>query len=27
LNKGADPNLRVRENTLSRTIFTMQWFF
>ena len=27
LNKGADPNLRVKENTLSRTIFTMQWFF
>src|SRR5207248_3593391 len=27
LNHGADPNLRVKENTLSRTIFTMQWFF
>jgi ankyrin repeat protein len=27
LNKGADANARVRENTLSRTIFTMQWFF
>jgi ankyrin repeat protein len=27
LNRGADPNLRVKENTLSRTIFTMQWFF
>ena len=27
LNKGADPNMPVRENTLSRTIFTMQWFF
>ena len=27
LKHGADPNLRVRENTLSRTIFTMQWFF
>ena len=27
LEKGADPNLRVKENTLSRTIFTMQWFF
>jgi uncharacterized protein len=27
LNKGADPNARVKENTLSRTIFTMQWFF
>jgi uncharacterized protein len=27
LAKGADPNQRVQENTLSRTIFTMQWFF
>jgi uncharacterized protein len=27
LNKGADPDVQVRENTLSRTIFTMQWFF
>jgi ankyrin repeat protein len=27
LNHGADPNIRVKENTLSRTIFTMQWFF
>jgi uncharacterized protein len=27
LDKGADPNMRVKENTLSRTIFTMQWFF
>ena len=27
LNKGADPNVQVKENTLSRTIFTMQWFF
>jgi ankyrin repeat protein len=27
LNKGADVNARVKENTLSRTIFTMQWFF
>jgi len=27
LEKGADPNARVRENTLTRTIFTMQWFF
>jgi len=27
LNHGADPNVRVKENTLSRTIFTMQWFF
>ena len=27
LEKGADPNLRVKDNTLTRTIFTMQWFF
>jgi ankyrin repeat protein len=27
LDKGADPNMQVKENTLSRTIFTMQWFF
>jgi ankyrin repeat protein len=27
LEKGADPNLKVRDNTLTRTIFTMQWFF
>jgi uncharacterized protein len=27
LQKGADPNARVRENTLTRTIFTMQWFW
>jgi uncharacterized protein len=27
LDKGADVNARVKENTLSRTIFTMQWFF
>jgi ankyrin repeat protein len=27
LDKGADPNQRVKENTLSRTIFTMQWFY
>jgi ankyrin repeat protein len=27
LNRGANPNVRVKENTLSRTIFTMQWFF
>jgi ankyrin repeat protein len=27
LKKGANPNARVRENTLTRTIFTMQWFF
>jgi ankyrin repeat protein len=27
LNAGADPNIRARDNTLTRTIFTMQWFF
>jgi ankyrin repeat protein len=27
LEKGANPNGKVRENTLTRTIFTMQWFF
>jgi ankyrin repeat protein len=27
LAKGADPNAKVRENTLTRTIFTMQWFY
>jgi ankyrin repeat protein len=27
LKHGADPNARVRDNTLTRTIFTMQWFF
>jgi ankyrin repeat protein len=27
LDKGADPNATIRENTLTRTIFTMQWFF
>ena len=27
LAKGANPNARIRENTLTRTIFTMQWFF
>ena len=27
LKHGANPNGRVRENTLTRTIFTMQWFF
>ena len=27
LARGASPNARVRENTLTRTIFTMQWFF
>ena len=26
LEKGANPNLRVKDNTLTRTIFTMQWF-
>jgi len=27
LEKGADSNARVKEDTLTRTIFTMQWFF
>jgi ankyrin repeat protein len=27
LEHGADPDMAARENTLSRTIFTMQWFF
>ncbi len=27
LQKGANPNAKVRDNTLTRTIFTMQWFF
>ena len=27
LDKGANPNAAIRENTLTRTIFTMQWFF
>ena len=27
LEKGANPNLRIKDNTLTRTIFTMQWFF
>jgi ankyrin repeat protein len=27
LDKGANPNLKVKDNTLTRTIFTMQWFF
>ena len=27
LDKGANPNAPVKEDTLSRTIFTMQWFF
>jgi uncharacterized protein len=26
LDHGADPNLRIQDNTLTRTIFTMQWF-
>jgi hypothetical protein len=26
LDRGANPNLPVKDNTLSRTIFTMQWF-
>ena len=27
LDHGADPNARIKDNTLSRTIFTMQWLF
>jgi ankyrin repeat protein len=27
LEKGANPNAKVTENTLTRTIFTMQWFY
>src|SRR5688572_18888213 len=27
LAKGADPNAKVKDNTLTRTIFTMQWFY
>ncbi len=27
LDRGANPNIRVKDNTLTRTIFTMQWFF
>ena len=27
LKHGANPNAHVRDNTLTRTIFTMQWFF
>ena len=27
LDKGANPNAQVKDNTLTRTIFTMQWFF
>jgi uncharacterized protein len=26
LDKGANPNAKVKDNTLTRTIFTMQWF-
>jgi len=26
LERGADPNVKVKDNTLTRTIFTMQWF-
>src|SRR5262245_356538 len=27
LQHGANPNARIHDNTLTRTIFTMQWFF
>jgi uncharacterized protein len=27
LDHGADPNARAQDNTLTRTIFTMQWFY
>jgi uncharacterized protein len=27
LDRGADPNCRAKDNTLTRTIFTMQWFY
>jgi ankyrin repeat protein len=27
LEHGADPNTRAKDNTLTRTIFTMQWFY
>ena len=27
LEHGADPNKRAKDNTLTRTIFTMQWFY
>ena len=27
LDHGANPNVRIKDNTLTRTIFTMQWFF
>jgi ankyrin repeat protein len=26
LDRGANPNARIKDNTLTRTIFTMQWF-
>ena len=26
LDHGANPNIRAKDNTLTRTIFTMQWF-
>jgi ankyrin repeat protein len=26
LDHGADPNVKIKDNTLTRTIFTMQWF-
>ena len=26
LDRGADPNARIKDNTMTRTIFTMQWF-
>jgi ankyrin repeat protein len=26
LDHGANPNIRIKDNTLTRTIFTMQWF-
>src|SRR5262249_7801667 len=27
LDHGANPNARIKDNTLTRTIFTQQWFF
>jgi ankyrin repeat protein len=27
LDKGANPNAKIKDQTLTRTIFTMQWFF
>src|SRR5258707_2432397 len=27
LDHGADPDARAKDNTLTRTIFTMQWFY